>query len=239
MYAACHQFFAHTIFAGDQHSGIGGGYFVYGVLYALHALAGPYHLIGSGYALAQLLGLYHQRLFIHRVADGNKQAVQVRRLGDVVVSAFFYSIYSSLYVAMAADHDEGRIGPLLMCHLQYLDAIHTWHLDVAEDTVVVVLFDLLYAFGAICRFINSKALEGEYLDQGFADRFFVVYDQYVLRHGVDVMKCVVINVVYSISASGGCRQTRHSCHIAASRPGSHTGCWPVAGTLPLYACARR
>ena len=168
--------------ARDEHAGLGRGHALDGVLDAADggALAqdrrqlriGP---LGDGLLHPAVLRL--ELAAVHRVADGEEEAVEVGRLLDKVEGAELRRLHRRLDRAVAGDHDDGELGELLAQGLQHLHPVALGHLHVEEDEVVAALAGLLQRGLPVGGLLHVEVLVLEDLAERPADARLVVYDQ--------------------------------------------------------------
>ena len=94
-----------------------------------------YHLLSEHFLLQ--IGVFGDDLrALRRVLDGNQYTVEVQRLLDEIESAFLYTFYGRFNVAVAGNHDDGRVNAVLAELFQHFRTLHVGHLDVAENHIV-------------------------------------------------------------------------------------------------------
>jgi hypothetical protein len=163
----------------DEHAGIGRCYLLDHFAHQLYACRSAYHLgtAACAHLFAQHLGLGDQVGAVEGIAHRNEQAVEVQRLGDVVVGTALQGIDSRFDGAMAADHHHRGVGRKEDDAVEHFGAVHLGHLDVAEDDVILRAFDLHHALQAVLGLIHLYLFIFEYLADGAADGAFVIDDK--------------------------------------------------------------
>src|SRR5579863_5730524 len=175
------QFLPYPVLTGYEDAGFRRRYFFDGLLYLMDRCGGPDHLLDFTELSFQHLGLRDKRRFIHRVADGDQEPVEIGWFGDIVVGAFLNRFNRSLDGPMTGDHDDRDIGDVLFCFFQEFDAVDLWHLNIAEDDIVLFFLYFLKSLFPVAGFVDLVAFVGKDLAQGLTDCFFVVNNEDV-RH---------------------------------------------------------
>ena len=171
-----HEFLAGTVGADDQHAGVGGRHLRDHLANVLHR-GGIADHVGAVHLLLERLVLGGQHHPVSGVLDRDQDAVQVQRLLDEVEGAQLDAVHGGLDVGVAGNHHHGGVQAHFHEFREHLGAVHPGHLDVAEDDVVFLLFNLLERHEPVFGGIDFVAFVAEDLPQRIADRPLVVYDQ--------------------------------------------------------------
>ena len=123
-----------------------------------------------GDLLAQVAGF-------QRLADDDRQFVEVERLVDVVVGAQAHRLDGSLQHAEGGDHDDDQLLVELLGAGEHFQPVHAGELDIEEHQVGHVFLQLAQGVLAGCRGLHLVALLAQRLLQGPADQVFVVDNQ--------------------------------------------------------------
>ena len=70
-------------------------------------------------------------------AQNRDEVIPVDRLRDEVVGPAAERVHHEIVLSMPGDHERGRIGPACPDLCQQLETVHSWHLDVGHDGIVV------------------------------------------------------------------------------------------------------
>ncbi len=95
----------------------------------------------------------NQLLAVQGIAHRGQQAVEVRRLGDVVEGPHAHGLYGSIQIAMAGDHDKRGLRLGFTAVFQDLHPIHLGHLYITKDQVIVIFFQFFQAFSTVLGFV--------------------------------------------------------------------------------------
>ena len=173
---AGHEFLAGTVGAGDQDAGVRGGHLGDHVADVLHR-GGIADHVGAVNLLLEGLVLAGQVHLLGGILDGDQDAVQIQGLLHEVEGALLDAVHGRVDVGVAGDHHHGGVDPHLHQFPEDFHTVHPRHLDVAEDDVEFLFFDLLEGHGAVFGGLDLIALVAEDLPQRIADGPLVVNNQ--------------------------------------------------------------
>ena len=202
-----HQLFARTVGPGDQHPGVCRRHRLHhgqDVLDGLRLAHDLMRLDGVG-LFGQHLGGFNQSLTLKDVAQGDKHAVEVKRLLDEIVGALLQGLHRGLHRAVARNHDHGCGDVFLGQNVQDVEAIHLGHLDVTENGVESRFGRGNHTVHArsCLRHLVSFVLE-DFFEAGADGRFVV--DEEEVGHGdgvCPVLPKMVPNPAYPRAGSSG------------------------------------
>src|SRR5690606_7464329 len=164
----------------DQHAGTGGGDGLDDGVDLPHLLGLPEHLAVAGEALEAPLELAVGRLdlvLVQGPGDERLEAVEVQRLGQVVVGAAAHRLDGRRDRALPRDDDDLTIDALLAHAGEELEAVELGHLEVREDEAEVAGLDLLPGLLAVGRHVRGVPLLGQEHLETLAAVPFGVRDQ--------------------------------------------------------------
>ena len=177
MQVAGHELLAGAVRPGDEHAGVRRGDFVYHLPDMQHRSRLAYHVRAID-PLFQYLVLAGKSLALGGVLDGDEYAVEVERLLHEVERPLLDALHGSVDVTMSGNHHHGSVHAHLHEFVQHLDAVHTWHLDVAEYHVELFLLDFGYGGSPVFGDVGIIAFICKYLLERVADSSLVIYYKY-------------------------------------------------------------
>src|SRR5436190_5799763 len=130
-----------------------------------------------------------QRMRFNRAVQGRHELIAVDRLLDEVVGAAAQGANREVFLAVACDHEGGRVGPAPQDLGQERKTVHARHPDIGDDRVVVPGGDPLERrCGRVGRVYRDPIhSEPERLGKRLQQSRVVVDDEDVRRcHGADV-----------------------------------------------------
>ncbi len=194
--------FTCTVGAGDKHTRLGGGNFLYYLTHMRNGTTLPYHTAALlRHFLAERTDLLPptphfgtQVLVFEGVLGRHKQTIEVEGLLDKVVRTFFKRIDGSLYRAMPRNHHHGTVHHLLgsdrvLKRTKHLHTVHLGHFDIGIDKVVGLLACHFDTFQPVLRCLYLIAFELQNLFERITNGTLVINHQYFC-HYLCVFKCV-------------------------------------------------